>query len=565
MKLMRFFALLVMTSVWAVSCTAQTGENEKEWVYPDEPGGTDGWRSTLYPDGWTPGYTDPHGNFLHDFSYAGYHAGMRNIPVYDFNVTDVTEAPYNADKTGKKDATAAIQSAIDAVSQKGGGVVLLPAGIYSVSIQSGKSNVLSVTSDKVVIRGEGPDRTFILNTTTDMRSKTIVRFSANASWDDLQSMDVKVSEDVTRPTVMIPLENAGAFAPGDKVMIRSDVTDALRQEMGVGSHWSNMNKGPHFLREVVSVNAETGIVEIDVPVRFALRTRDNACMYKVKKHLQECGLENLAIANVQHPSATGWGEEDYKDSANGSYDVHASHAVKFRNAENCWVRKVHTWRPEGNAEHIHILSNGIEIGESRFVTVTECDFQRSQYEGGGGNGYMYTLCGNDCLLDRCHAEHGRHNYDFKSMTTSGNVIYACSSKDPSLASDFHMHLSMANLIDCFVSDGDHLDAGFRPWGSSNAKHMYTTTESVIWNAKGLKADGSGILVNSLQYGKGYVIGTSGSVSKVRTTPVSGTSGGIQYDTAPEDWVEGVGLGASLVPQSLYKDQLEKRKSRIKEQ
>lgn len=555
-------AFISVTLIWAVSCTAQIADksgNGPEWVYPEE---TDGWRSSLYPADWYPGFKDSQGRFLHDFSYAGYHSGLKDLPSFDFNLTDVTKSPYNADNTGSIDATAAIQKAIDDVSAKGGGVVYIPAGLYSVCLPEGKNNVLSVTADNVVIRGAGPDKTFIKNTTVNMRSKTIISFSANSSWDSPQGAEVPVSEDVYLPTVLIPVENAGMFSPGDEIMIKSDVTDAFRQELKVGSNWDNMTKGPHFLREIVSVDQASGTVIVDVPTRFPLKTRDNARVYKVKRQLRECGIENLAVGNVQNPVSSGWGEEDYNTAGNGAYEVHASHAVKFKNAENCWARNVYTFRPEENKDDVHLLSNGLQIGDSRFITVTGCNFQRSQYEGGGGNGYMFTLSGNDCLLDRCNAEHGRHNYDFKSMTTSGNVVHRCTSRNPSLASDFHMHLSMANLIDCFISDGDHIDAGFRPYGSTAAKHMYTTTESVIWNATGLSADSEGILVLSKQYGNGYVIGTSGAVSSVKTQPVAGVQSGIEYDTSPEDWVEGEGMGATLVPQSLYEDQLARRKNRM---
>ncbi len=554
--------ILVLMLLWVVSCTAQEKQDNDWGVYPDEPSETDGWRSALYPADWTPGYSDGQGRFLHDFSYAGYHSGLDRIPDISFNVTDVTESPYFADKEGISDATSAIQKAIDDVSAKGGGVVYIPAGTYVLSLPAGKSNVLSVTKNNVIIRGAGPDKTFLKNTTTDMRSKTIISFNGSASWDSPQGAEAMLTEDVLLPSTVIPVDGAGSFAPGDKVMIKSDVTDAFREEHKVGDNWDNLTKGPHFLREVVSVDAAAGTVTVDVPTRYPMKTRDNARMYRVKDQLKECGIENIAIANVQNPIETGWGEEDYNTSGNGSYQVHASHVIKFRNAENCWARNVYTWRPEGNDEDVHILSNGIEIGDSRFVTVTGCNIQRSQYEGGGGNGYMYTLSGNDCLLEECVAEHGRHNYDFKSMTSNGNVLYRCTSKDPSLASDFHMHLSMANLIDGFVADGDHIDASFRPWGSAKAVHMYTTTESVIWNTTGLKADGGGVLVVSKQYGNGYVIGTQGAVTSVTTQPVSGTQNGKSYDTSPEDFVEGVGMGATLQPQSLYKDQLKKRQERL---
>ncbi len=44
-----------------------------------------------------------------------------------------TDPPYDADRTGSSDATAAIQKAMDAVTAMGGGVVYLPAGRYLVN------------------------------------------------------------------------------------------------------------------------------------------------------------------------------------------------------------------------------------------------------------------------------------------------------------------------------------------------------------------------------------------------------------------------------------------------
>jgi hypothetical protein len=43
-----------------------------------------------------------------------------------------TEAPYNADRTGQRDCTAALQKALDDVAAARGGVVFLPAGRYRV-------------------------------------------------------------------------------------------------------------------------------------------------------------------------------------------------------------------------------------------------------------------------------------------------------------------------------------------------------------------------------------------------------------------------------------------------
>ena len=84
------------------------------------------WRSALYPADWRRADTDDAGRHLPDFSYAGYHRGERALPeAVPGPVVDVA-----ADPTGATDATAALQAALDAAADAGGGTVHLPAGRY---------------------------------------------------------------------------------------------------------------------------------------------------------------------------------------------------------------------------------------------------------------------------------------------------------------------------------------------------------------------------------------------------------------------------------------------------
>src|SRR5690606_7117352 len=77
------------------------------------------WRSELYPRDWAPGFQAAAGRFVHDFSYAGYRAGNAPIPSAQGPSHDVVR-DFKADNTGREDATAAIQSAIDAAGEAGG-------------------------------------------------------------------------------------------------------------------------------------------------------------------------------------------------------------------------------------------------------------------------------------------------------------------------------------------------------------------------------------------------------------------------------------------------------------
>ena len=85
-------------------------------------------------------------------------------------------------------------------------------------------------------------------------------------------------------------------------------------------------------------------------------------------------------------------------------------------------------------------------------------------------------------------------------------------------------------------------------GSESSYSGHTGTQNTLWNTSGAG------LLRSRQFGDGYVIGTT-------QINVQTTLQGIVLDggnTAPEDFTEGLGAGADLVPQSLYEDQLAKR-------
>ncbi|WP_342547947.1 family 16 glycoside hydrolase [Paenibacillus sp. FSL P2-0089] len=70
-------------------------------------------------------------------------------------IYNVTAAPYNADKTGATITSGAIQQAIDAANQAGGGTVYIPAGVYKSSNLTLKSNVTFYLAGGAVIVGTG--------------------------------------------------------------------------------------------------------------------------------------------------------------------------------------------------------------------------------------------------------------------------------------------------------------------------------------------------------------------------------------------------------------------------
>ncbi|RZJ86917.1 MAG: hypothetical protein EOO20_17250 [Chryseobacterium sp.] len=523
------------------------------------------WRSALYPENWKPGMQDSAGRFLHDFSYAGYHRGERAIPVLGKNIVDVTKAPYLVDNTGKIDVTVAIQKALDEVGRSGGGVVYLPAGKYKIDVSAEKANPLKITYSNVVLRGAGIGKTFLFNDNANVRNVSIIQAKplSGGNWLNPEEKTVNITQDLLLPTQTIPVSSTEDFRVGDWIVLRSDVTKAFIKEHDMESLWSTGLVGPMFYRYITAIDKKANTIQIDAPTRYFLKKRDNPRIYKVKPALSEVGIENFSIANRQSV-LPGLGNLEFNVKGTAAYQVHGASMIMINSAINCWIKNVATFRPEENKDDIHLVSSGILLQGSRFVTVDSCSFQKTQYYGEGGNGYMYILGSNDCLIKDSFAAYARHNYDFKTMKSNGNVLLRCRAENSTLASDFHMHLSMSNLFDNTTLKKDFLEAKFRPWGTLPDMHGYPTTQSVYWNTVGEAYQAkSPYIIDSEQFGWGYVIGTSGPASNVKTSPTAGKINQYNYDSSPEDFKEGIGNGDHLMPRSLYVDQLERRLKTLK--
>lgn len=532
-----------------------------------------GWRSSLYPENWTPGYTDTQGRFLHDFSYAGYRRGQLQVPTVNKNIIDITKPPYNADNTGNVNVTAVLQTALDNVGLSGGGVVFLPAGTYKIGVSASLNNSIKIRYNNTILRGAGIGRTFIYNDSSNVRGTKIFSITSNGgiAYPSEINPICLIKQDIPALSNVIPLTNVVGFQVGDLVRLKSDLTQEFINEHNASAVWKvNDFSGPYVDRFITNVDVSNNTITVDAPTRYYLKLRDNSRVLKVANKLgvvRECGMEDISLGGRQ-TTKLNLGDSSYDTQGTAAYEVHASYMIDFNGVMNCWAKNIATYKPSINEANVHIPSNIIRIISSRFITIDSCDVQRSQYLGGGGNGYGYTIeNAEDCLIKNSRAAYCRHNYDFKGPGCNGNVLLRCKAEFGLLCSDFHMWFTQANLIDNFTVNGDAIQAFYRPGPTNN--HGYSTTESVFWNTIGLsysnaakEPDGVPAIIQSQQYGNGYVIGTSGPANFVKTLPVDRPwYGNIDImDTAPEDMVEGMGNGQTLLPVSLYEDQLLKRLS-----
>ena len=526
------------------------------------------WRPSLYPENWTPPddrsfTTDA---FIQDFSYAGYRRGEEPVPVIAGPVFDVTEAPYNADPTGTSDSTAAIQSAIDDAAAADGGVVFLRAGTYLVEPQGSNNYALRIQDSNIVLRGAGVGETFVLNTSYQMRGKAVIRVNPSTSTGSVGD----ITADLDNPTRVIPVSNASDFQPGDMIRIEWEFSQGWIDEHNQNPWWSAPDNRPQparYVREVVSVNDSEGWIEVDAPTRYTIRaSRDNATVRRVTGQVFGVGIESFSIANVQHPGTDhandGFGNGDYTQPGRAGYEVHGSWLLNIAHMVDSWVTDVHSYQPAENTSTAHMTSNGLALGNSYRVTVARCEMRRAQYGGGGGNGYMFRVQrSNECLIMDCTADFSRHGIVISHAGTSGNVFLRCEDRETrratgltgmyepnSAGSDHHMHFSHSNLFDmCHAHNSFYTAAHRQNFGTIG--HGLTSAHGVYWNTSGSGSRGNTIVISE-QGRYGYVIGTSGNRSGA-TNPTNG-------NTAPADILEGIGMGETMEPQSLYFDQFARR-------
>lgn len=508
--------------------------------------------SSVYPTNWFPGYVSSSGQYLQDFSYAGYHMGAA-IPTVSSGLTyDVTQSPYSADNTGAIDATAAIQKALDDAGHAGGGVVYLPAGTYKIHIIGGRYG-LWLKYNNVVLRGAGSDKTFIYNDTYVMHGASVIRIMSaisGLSMENVVGASTLVAKDLPYPTKQIPVQSAVGFKVGDWVTLKFDTTDAFMADISMTGIWKAGDIAPmEFLRQVTAVDEANNIITIDIPTRYAVKMRDNARIYVTATPPHEIGLENFSIGNREHPGTWDWGNYGVESPPEGTpgYEVSQSHLIVFSYVVNSWARNVNTYKPSVNTHNYHAVSGILLLSSgARSITIQNVKIRNPQLLA-GAEGYGFAIHGQENLIRDSSATNTRHNFAFWSPAASGNVLTNVTLTGSKKNSEYHGKFSLSNLIDDVTLNSERLNAIYYPSGNT-PPHGITTSQSVFWNITG---SGS---VTSNQFGQGFIIGTASGVSA--SAPVN-TS---KPDLRPKDLLEAIGKASSLAPQSLYQDQLAKRLS-----
>jgi len=400
---------------------------------------------------------DAQGNRMPDFSHGGYGGGKAPLPEVR---TVRTLAPAEGDDGAR------IQEALDIAAgfawQQGGfrGAVELEAGTYEIS------GSLVLRHSGVVLRGKGE---VILKATGRGRRPLILLQGAG---EPQHMAPVKITDDyVPVNAVMLRVERAGDFQPGDRVSVRRPSPAEWIQSAGMwqlpgnpGPSWLSWKPGTVDVvweRQVVKVADDS--IMLDAPLTCALEAKfggGTVAEYQWPSRLRRSGVENLRCVSEC-------------DAANPHDEEHAWMCVQIDKAEDCWVRGVTA---------AHFVSSAVYVsGSCRRVTVKDCASLAPVSEIAGQRRHSFYTAGGQTLFEQCRAEHGRHDFATGWMAPGPNVFLECTAQD---ALDFSGPIeswATGVLYDNVIMDGGGLRLDNRETWNQGAG--WCAANCVLWQCQ----------------------------------------------------------------------------------
>ncbi len=353
--------------------------------------------------------SDSLGNRVIDFSYCGYEASNKDIPLVDAKV-------FIPAMTG--DATDFIQRSIDYVAS-------LPADENgfrgAIQFDKGEFHVngrIVIRHSGIVLRGMGManDGTKLIAEGKDRNTFISVLGKDNrqtGQTDEITSDYVPVNAN------WITTNNTNNYKVGQAILIHRLATKKWSEKLGMvemgGEEtgylgWKEGQRDINWERTVQSIKGDT--LFFDVPLTMALDTTYG------KSHLMALDwngrISNIGIENISLSSAY--------DSLNMKDEDHCYTAVTIENAENVWVRQV---------VFTHFAGSAVAVYETgRKVTVQDCVSLEPVSEIGGWRRNTFFTMGQQTLFQRLYAEEGYHDYATGFCAAGPNAFVECHSNQP---------------------------------------------------------------------------------------------------------------------------------------
>lgn len=470
---------------------------------------------------------------LADFSYAGYHAGDRDIPDVKAEVFDVTR--YGAVPDDEKSDRAAIIEAIAAAEKNGSGIVHFPKGRFLVNEESDPHNQpIFIKSSHIVLRGAGSGaggtELFMARHMDPANPKQLWTspFMFQFVGKGKTGKQEAVTADARRQTHGVTVAEASAFEAGQWVVLTlennsPEVVAAAVAPYKVDPAWSSLVEKGVRIQEFHRIESvQGGRVVFKTPLNSNIKVAEGWNLQRIAP-LQEVGVEDIAFTG-------NWQDEfvHHQDAIhNGGWSM-----LAFTNCANGWVRRCRFT----NTNRV------LAVNRSAAITVEDLVL-----EGKRGHNAVTLEGSSHCLVQRVQDRASHWHAGGVTGPSSGNVFLDCA-YPADTCYESHAAQPRWNLF-------DNISGGwmYGRWGGAAFNQPNHLHGLVFWNYRNIGAG---------EPGKFHFMRPDDIYGRIIMPYVIGFHGN------PQEWVtEEIAVlesnGRPVKPESLYRAQLELRLGKFK--
>jgi hypothetical protein len=350
------------------------------------------------------------------------------------------------------------------------GAVLLRAGTYRVA------GTLRLSASGVVLRGQGrgDDGTIVIATGTARRP--LILIDGGRRGERIESSRVAIDQVyVPLGTHALRLASTDGLAVGDEIEVHRPATPAWLAAIGTDrlnrgpddrtKNWTPEAYGVGFDRTITRIDGHT--IHLDAPIVMAMdRAFGGGSVVRLTpdRRIRDVGVEALRLVSAYE---VGREEQD---------EQHAWDAVRIGHLRDGWVRGVTA---------MHFGYSCVNIGhDARAVTVRGCAMLDPVSRVRGGRRYAFAVAGQRCLVERCTARGGRHDFVTHARVAGPNAFVDCVAERAHSDSGPHHRWAMGTLYDNVVCR--ELNVQWR--GRSGTGHGWAGANTVFWNCTADRID-----------------------------------------------------------------------------
>ena len=368
---------------------------------------------------------------LPDFSYAGYAYGTEARPEATgslFNVSD-----YGARPNQEGSDRHAVEKAISAAEEAGGGIIYFPPGLYNLSEEEGCYEPIRIRKGNIVLKGAGRDKTELfmkhhLNPKDTRFLWTTPRMFLFQSEETEEEELAQVIKESRRETFTLTVDNTSRLKEGELINIYVRSTQASEDFLDGRKPWdiwtATREKGPLIMEKHRIRLIEGNIITLAEPLHTNLKPE-------------------WGVSLRSYQSVPGWIVEDLTFRGNWKEEV-IHHKNYIHDSGWSFLAMVRGEEPIVRRVEMIDINEGIVLCNCFLGTL-------EQIRVSGNRGHCFIHASGGCygtLIFRCTDSTGEGMWHGPgaNKAAAGTVILEYEGKEKS-GPDFHASWPYCTLID----------------------------------------------------------------------------------------------------------------------